>query len=402
LLGVAPDDRPLKLGRVAAQFFAGRRKLQVVTKVGSTTTKAPPSAPAPRKKAKAKELPPSTNVSSPVRLTNKRRSVKSNLNLEDAEDDDHDDDGKDDDVIGSKPRHANGYAKDNFVVSDDDFESMRPPPKVRRQRKLQEMAAPISRESHAIHEDAATIDAIHADIIPVFVAEAMRLEEQIRNASGLRRVLFTQQHLRAMVVGWTESLDSMRQIPGINEESVALFGSKFIFLVRRYHKQYREMMGEGGPSEAAAEAGPSAMYEPHVVDLVSSDDEYEDDDQDEGLEASKYFAGPSSPPPQRGKEVQEWHQQLADRMSQGASQISAPQKSTPSGKGSWRSGKSFSRRGGKSSGGITKRRAASSGRKASAASVRSFSGGSNAAGRRGGSGRTGISRGGSGIGLMPI
>ena len=326
------------------------------------------------------------------------------------------------------PLHANGYARDKFVVSDDDdsddgFEPMRPPPK-RRQRTLDELGAPIARDARL---DEASVDPVHADIILAFVQEAKRLEEQLRNKMGLRRAIFTERHFREMAIGWTSSLDKMRRIPDINADHVDKFGLKFIPLIDMFHSRYREMMGSAESDAAAATAPPAH----DIVDLISSDDDdnnYNDNDDDDNddddnndgdnpfveqdtddpTEQSKYFSGPG-PSAARSREVQEWHARLnslnqaqpASSSSRGRSGSGAGGKST-----SWKGGgkRSFPRRSGSggasshrgrsASGGVAKRKAPTSRKTGTASGARS-KGGRNASRGPGGGGA-------SGIGLMPM
>ncbi len=340
-----------------------------------------------------------------------RKRQKENLIL-DQDDVEENDDGP------HGPLHANGYEKDDFVISDgeaseDDFEPMRPLPK-RRQQTLEELGGPISRDSRLAE---ANIDPIHADIIPFFVEEAKRREEQLRNKKGLRRAIFTERHFREMAIGWTSTLERMGRIPGISADNVDQFGAAFVPLIERFHAQYRDMMGSDiGSDNRQHETGGRSTH--HVVDLVSSD---EDDglfvdqfDEEEELEASKYF-GPPAPAPApasapQPREVQQWHDQLAS-----LAQTAQPSRNRSgggggggggSGKGSsWKSGKrTFGRRASGArvgfprdrSGGVTKRKA-STARKSSSTSAKS--GGSKASRGAGGIKGTG---GGSGIDLMPV
>lgn len=412
--------------------MSGRRKLELVTKIVSDADAA---AAKPKKRAKkATALPPSTNVSSPVRGSSKKRKGRS-LPL--------DEEDEESDVELSGPLHANGYEKDNFVVSDveedsedDGFAPMRRPPPKRRQQTLHELGGPISRDSRF---DEANINEVHADIILAFVEEAKQLEENLRNERGLRRVLFTEKQFREMAIGWTTTVDQMRQIPEVNLESIDRFGSKFVPLVEKYHSNYREMMGEaedrrgGNTAAAGARRGgdAAAVSMQEIVDLISSDedglfddddddldlmgrgnDEEDEEEEDDDLESSKYFA-PNTGSAAQDREAREWHERMA-QLSQGAPSRSNPGGGTGGGNGksggNWRGGKRpFARRGGRSgggsyrsasggAGGVTKRKASGS-RKSSAASTGRGARGGRSGGRAAG---TSASRGASGIGMMPM
>lgn len=196
-------------------------------------------------------------------------------------------------------KFSNGYAKDGFVVpddaSDDDFETMVPPrPKARKSRLP--MGPPILND---VRMEGAGLDGIHEDILGEFIIEAKVTEEKTRNLRNLRTPIFTEQQLREMAIRWTVSLEQMCLIPGINVDKVNRYGEALLPLIRRYHKQYQQMMGRNDPRAPTAASGSR-----NVVDLVSTDDEYMDDIDDDDLEPdlgnggagaiSSYFAPPTS------------------------------------------------------------------------------------------------------------
>ncbi|OAA62703.1 DNA/RNA helicase [Niveomyces insectorum RCEF 264] len=482
------------LGRSARDFFAGRKRLHVVIKVGGDVStgavensvkkaaaksadKATKSGQAATKKSKtAKGKAPETSAAAPSTSTSatagKKKRKSAALVLDEADDDDED--AEDEDEHGaasgneqfSGPLHANGYAKDDFVVSDnestddgdavdgdhddnDEFEARRRPPsnarpiqlqqyryqgqdenrgqspaqkkrrgqppppqptppepqlQAQRQRRLDELGGPIARDPRLA---SANVDPIHADIIEAFVDEARKLEERIRNEKGMR-ILFTASHLREMAIGWTDSLDKMRQIRDIDPDHVRRYGGRFVPLVKRYFATYREMMGIDGASDA-------------VVDLISSDDDDgddDDDDDDEEEEAhnNKTTTGGrhhatnsrvSAAEAREAREAAQWRAELETLQSQPSGAAGGGGRSSSGGGGGGRGGfrrnfggrRVFSRRGGGSGSarsrpasggsGVAKRRAGGSGGGGSASR----------AGRGSGSGGGG---GTSGIGMMPL
>lgn len=301
------------LGRTAGAFLSGQRKLELRVRLHEDP--APAAAPkkrAPKKKTgDASKLPPSTNISSPLKAPARKRKAK--VPVLDAEDEETDEEP-------NGPLHANGYEDDGFVVGDDDlsddgFEPVRTslaPPR-RRQQTLDELGPAISRDARLKE---ANLNEIHEDIIPVFVEAAKTLEEQLRNKSGLRRNLFTEQHYREMIIRWATTVAKMRRIPGIDAEKVDNYGQKFIPLIKRYHAQYQEMMGET-PALTIGRSTRTVSGNHECIDLVSSEEEDEDDDpvdkvaeqgpgeqydfedddddDDEDLEASRYFNAPPQP-----------------------------------------------------------------------------------------------------------
>ncbi|EFX05641.1 DNA/RNA helicase [Grosmannia clavigera kw1407] len=315
------------LGRRAGEFFSGTKKLQVVTKVGTDVAgpiaaKKTTASNKTGKKAKtAKATGGDDSVSGRAAAKSSRKGKAVAVALDQGDDVEADGSDAESDEFGG-PLHANGYAKDNFVVSDnddDDFEEAAPPRhpaqaqrkarKVQldrfryenqgssnnvirppqRQRRLEELGGPIAHDSRLTE---ANIDPIHADIIAAFADEARRIEEKIRNEKGLR-ILFTESHLREMAIGWTDSLDKMRRIRGIDEGHVKRYGGRFVQLIKRYQVMYQEMMGFGRDESperpiatttvsAAAAARPLRRDYEAVVDLISSDEDEDDkDDKDD-------------------------------------------------------------------------------------------------------------------------
>lgn len=295
------------LGGEAASFLSGGRKLEVV--VRTSGDKNAPAKATKKKTTKGRaaidaheELarPASTLVSSPVRRgAGKSRKGKTVATFFDeeaiAEDDEHND-------LEHEPAlHYNGYEQDDFCVPDDEDDYFEPVRKTAiksgRQRTLEELGPPISRMA-----DGDTLDDVHEVIVTAFLEEAKNVEERVRNNKGFRRPLFTEAQLRLMAVRWTTTVDQMRRIPGIKSEHVDKFGAKFIPVVKQFHENYREMMGQGNDGAMATipgTAGPSAprrAAEPQsdIIDLVSDDDDEEDDDYEDPGVPSKYFGGPGA------------------------------------------------------------------------------------------------------------
>jgi bloom syndrome protein len=297
------------IGRGADAFLSGQKKLELYVRLNEEPAPAPKKR-APRKKKT--DVPPSTNISSPVMAPARQRKAKAPaVPVLDAEDEESDEEP-------TGPLHANGYEDDGFVVdddlTDDDFEPVRSsmaPPR-RRQQTLDELGPAISRDARLVE---ANLNEIHEEVIPVFVDAAKKLEEQLRNKNGLRRNLFTEQQYREMVIRWTTTVAKMRRIPGIDAEKVDNYGQKFVPLIKQYHSQYQEMMGES-PAPTIGKSTRTVSGNHECIDLVSSDgededaepaghmaeevpeDEYEfddDDDDDEALESSRYFDGPPQP-----------------------------------------------------------------------------------------------------------
>ncbi|ORY62198.1 uncharacterized protein BCR38DRAFT_525239 [Pseudomassariella vexata] len=378
------------LGRNAQQYLSGRKRLELTTQTKSSggqdgsSSKVKPKTPksTAQKKLDSSRLPPSTNVSSPVRATTKKRKGKAVANYDDEESDEDNYD-----------RHDNGYAKDDFVVADDEvddeFEAM-PPPRRRRQEQTR-IAFPKPQ-----NDELAALDEIHKDIITAFVEEAQKKGEAIKNSLSLRQAIFNIQNYRAMAIQWTLSLDEMMNIPGINQDKVRRHGHKFIPLIQHFHARYQEIMPSVGRRRVAVDTGDVS-----VVDLVSTDEDediYDVELEEDNGQDSKYFSGPTPATP---PDVQAWNanlERLANAPKSPSSSRARPNSTSTS---TFRGGKSFSRgakrsfarKGSGSFGGRGKSNAGVANKKAP--SKRSSSGFT-----RGGSGRNG-GGGGGGIGLMP-
>ena len=486
-----------KLGRFARDYFSGKKKLQVVIKVNDAaavtqkTTKKPKAAsdnadkPAKKSKpAKGKAVagPPKEAAGKKKKAGSAASAILDQAEVDD--DDDDDDDGDSEFERYAGPVHNNGYAKDNFVVSDndDDDDEFDAPPRPRatplarakstastaaprpmqlqqyayneaqaqssrtpsrknqtpqRQQRLEELGGPIARDPRL---SGANIDSIHSHIVAAFADEARRLEEKIRNEKGLR-ILFTETHLREMAIGWTDSIDKMRRIQGIDPDHVRRYGSKFVPLVQRFYATYQDMMGFGsdGPSGAGGDSpllgpvgparrpnnsasnnksnsnGPTPADFDAVVDLISSDDDDDDDDLvfggDNGASPFSYGSGMASRarPPAASTtapdEAARWRAELETLQSQPTKSGGKSSGGGSSGGGGYRKGggrKSFKRGGGSRSGSASFRgrgggsasggaRRKGAGAPSAGASSRGGMGGSRAAGG-----------GGSGIGMMPL
>lgn len=287
-----------------------------------------------------------------------------------------DDDESDEDYS----RFSNGYAKDGFVVpdeddDDDDFETM--PSRSRGRTQSKSLGPPIS---HDARMNAAEISDIHDDIVHNFLQEAKEMEEKIRNSKNLRIAIFTEQQLREMAIGWTVTLDKMRSIPGINSDKVDRYGKPFLPLIVRYHERYMDIMG--GSAQVSGSQ--------NVVDLVSSDDEMADVDYDNGGVTSSYFGG-SDPAGHTGPGAS-----AVAAASRARSASSAPKGAK--GSSTWRGGKKpfqrrssgASSRGSRSYSGVKKKATASSSRKATAGTSSASFGGRSQGGGGGGASHSGI------------
>ncbi|KAL8370911.1 hypothetical protein RB595_000988 [Gaeumannomyces hyphopodioides] len=419
-------NKPIKGGMVATycqigpraqEFLRGVRKLELVTKVGRGAGDQDADG-LPKKRTKKSaageqsRLPPSTNVSSPILNSRKKNGGRAHLQVEDDEEMD---------ATPAGPIHANGYAKDGFVVSsevdddDDYFEPMRAPTKGR-QRTLDEMRGPVQGSE-------VEIDEIHGDCVEQFVQEAKLAEEKIRNINSLRKVLFTEQQLRIMATKWTTTLSKMYLINGISQDNVKKYGGHLLPILLEHYNFYRNAMGTNGaganndvvdlvsdgdedrddyggpghhqrkqPPAAAAQARRPTKGKKPAQENFFSDEAEEDDDQEDGLEHSRYFGGGGRDGAEAAAEheAREWNERF-DRAGEAAgARPKSSQSRSRNSSGGWKGGKkSYARR--SSGGGVAKRK--TFGKKAGATSK---SGGGASAARAKASGSGGS------FGLMPL
>ncbi|CAM1506893.1 Fc.00g065340.m01.CDS01 [Cosmosporella sp. VM-42] len=352
----------LQLGPTARLFLTGQRKLMLTIQVDEVN-KNPKQAKSKSKKAPKKKKDQeslavqSTYVSSPV----DRRSRRSRI----AESDDE-----------NFPTTALGYDIDGFVISDDEMDDeedgafdelpqhrpARPPagPSARR------LGPPISNDSRLEN-----LNEIHQDIVNSFVRDAQKLEEHIRNKKEIRKPLFTERDFREMAINWTITLDKMRRIPGIQPDKVKEHGPKLLAILRQYHDNYQDMMGDTMDAQAQ-----------DIVDLISSEVEMDDDEEEDGQD-SHYFNSKSRP------DVQAWHDKLNSNTQYSQSK---PKSWNKSGGRKFSGGKKWSKKG---AGGVAKRKGTGTGRKTSGSSAASRSTtGAKKDGKL-------VKKSGGGIGLMP-
>lgn len=389
----------LAIGPEADQYLHGQRKLMMTVSVDQPPPKAPKSKKASTKKAKKAKGQEtlnlqSTYVSSPV---DKRRARARVLDSDDEE---------------NYPATSHGYANDGFVISDEEDEdegdddendafaelpSHRPakPTNTQKQKQPATKARPVKPFGPPIHSKKRLEDLsdLHHDIVAGFVQEARKVEEHIRNKKELRRPLFSEKDFQEMAINCITDIERMGRIPGIDPDKVREHGPKLLPLLRKYHEMFLGVTGEVDENDE------------DIVDLISSDIEFDDEDAEPSAGETSHFFGP----PQRTRpEVSAFHTRLeeANQNRQPAEQSQArANKSSGRGRGGGGGGggrKYYKRKG---NGGVKKRKASGG---SSHASGSGYGGG-------GGGGGGGLSRSsgakkdsklvqkpGGGIGLMPL
>ncbi|KAH7417089.1 QDE3-like protein [Cadophora sp. MPI-SDFR-AT-0126] len=241
----------VKLGPNCRDYMTGKQRFYL-------TVEVPGSSLANQMSKNVPKYPTSTMLTSPISAT-ARRPKPSNL--------------------ASK---STGYEHDDFVVSDDDgdeedaFESMKEPRSRAQDTAVDNSAGPITTDQRM-----ADFPEIRRDVILEFVQEAKDLEERLRNRAGARRPFFTESNFRDMAISFTTSLDSMRQIPGINVQRVDTYGESFIPLIKQYQNGYEEVMGRLREQDQDEDMDTNHQ---NVIDLVTDDEGGDDEDDDFGVD----------------------------------------------------------------------------------------------------------------------
>ena len=317
----------IALGRKSEDFVNGRKKFQLDIR---NTPKSKKTAPVKKKSAKEAredynqtrkatagsksrtELPVSTNVSSPVQASTKRKATR-----QPQRNASHGKDYEDNHLFVSDEEHDN-YEDDD---ESDGFAPIREAG-TKRHEKQRELGPPITSDDIMDR-----LDEVHRAIIEDFVHRAKDEMRKIMVAKDLRTVPFTDTMLRDMAIHFTVTPDQMLQkINGINQDKVQLYGKHFIKLVKQCKQSYDEMLAQGSelPNDPNAQ---------NVIDLVSDDDEDGPDDNEYGSVGESDFeedeGEPSAYFPQAA-EVQAFNARV------GASQPQAPRRaSTKKGKRNW-------------------------------------------------------------------
>ncbi|KAJ3495437.1 hypothetical protein NLG97_g3399 [Lecanicillium saksenae] len=389
----------LAIGPEAHRFLNDQRRLLLSVKVEEPRPKPAKKKAAAKKGKNAKGQETlnlqSTYVSSPV---GKRRA---RARVPDSDDEEY-------------PATSNGYAHDDLVISDeedDDEEgafaelpSHRPPKPSSKAKQKQPATKPKAKPFGAPIQSKKRLENLsdlHQDFVAGFVQEARRIEEHIRNKKELRRPLFSERDFQEMAINWTTSIERMGRIPGIDADKVREHGPKLLPILRKQHELYMEVTG--AQEEEGEDVGQDSGGE-DVVDLVSSDIDFDEDDEEPDTgETSHFFA------PQRSRpEIAAFHARLEEANQTGGpgSQSQAKSKSYSKGGGNWGGRKNFKRKG---SAGVRKRNASggSYGRKASGGS--SYASGSGYGGGGGASRSSApkkdgkiVKKPGGGIGIMPV
>lgn len=245
----------------------------------------------------ARTLPFSTNVSSPVQAVSKRRK-KSSFVEHEAEDDDEDDE---EDAFDSVPRYANGYARDSFIVADDeeedDFVPLRDASRIK-QKQRRELGPRITND--AIME---SLSRNHRELVETFVDNAQEESKRIQRIQQLRLRPFSETVLRHIAIRLMTTKRELLRIPDINPEMVNLHGDVFLTMLKNL-KKHTGFQEDETDDDDEEEQRPMDPNHQNVIDLVSDEEEEEDeyggdsafeeeDDEEDG--PSPHFQMPLKP-----------------------------------------------------------------------------------------------------------
>lgn len=286
----------MEVGPRANDFRRRKMKLKIIfctspngkaKSLPKKTTSKDNASRQPKKAAATKaraELPESTYISSPIQqaMSNRKQGRQQQIDnrftgyaydqgfvFDDEEDEDYmeDDDDEDD---GFEPIREGGR--------------MAPPPPRPTRRVGQRITADATMES---------LNDMHRLVVDSFVVQAKKIAEKIQNDQFMHAVPFSDTVLRQMAIRFTDTEEQMLQIPNADPEKVRLYGKRFTKLVKDCRRQLNELTGA---SEDSRVLDPNLQ---NVIDLVSDDDEENDDygpsingsdmeDEEEG-ESSNYF-----------------------------------------------------------------------------------------------------------------
>ncbi|ESZ99276.1 hypothetical protein SBOR_0317 [Sclerotinia borealis F-4128] len=258
------------LGPKHRQYMSRHLKLPLQIRV--STSPPPASRTATKGKAKKQTQPSSTLLTSPITQTRQDQKGKERYIQEDI------DVSEDDFHPSTYPQH-DPLASDSVESSEDDaFEPLKYRSRGRRgSRQAEHIGPPIT-----VDDEMANLHPVHRDLVIDFVRKARALEESTRNNNGHRKPYFTESEFRQMAIHWTTSITLMSQIPEINQENIALYGTRFLKLLEGSKLHYQQMMD------------PNFRPDKNhlIVNLVSEDDDsgMEDEYGDQLEEPSPYFS----------------------------------------------------------------------------------------------------------------
>ncbi|KUL88828.1 hypothetical protein ZTR_03477 [Talaromyces verruculosus] len=234
--------RYVKPGPKASQFLASRTPFTMQIRASSKSAKrssgASRSTTSTGVSGASDYHPQSTNVPSPVQGSRRKAAPKpkTKRGVPQAVDDDEDSDG---------------------------FEPIREAGKSNRRKKT-DVGPPIVEDGRM-----AGLDDSQQIVVEDFVTNAKELCQQIMMEKSLRNQPFSDAMLREMAIHLPEDLDAMNEVPGINQDKVRIYGSRFLKLIRNSKKLLSDIRSNN-----------EVIHDPNHTNVINldSDDEYGNDD----------------------------------------------------------------------------------------------------------------------------
>jgi bloom syndrome protein len=196
-----------------------------------------------------RQVPQSTNVSSPVRAMARNKGKGKEVAYEDHDMEDEEGYGEEMGRGVTKPARRTYNPVLNEDTEEDDEDVFEPIPAARNKQHNQharrELGAAISRD---VRYDNTSLSELHESLIEGFMQQAKVLDSELRNRGGIKRAIFSETEYREMAIRWTTSVVRIGNIPGIDQSKVEKYGVKFAALVEHFQGQYQEVMAAlGGP-----------------------------------------------------------------------------------------------------------------------------------------------------------
>ncbi|KAK0664721.1 ATP-dependent DNA helicase hus2/rqh1 [Lasiodiplodia hormozganensis] len=371
----------IKLGKNFRIFQARKKPIHIHVQVSARQEKGKKTKTVATKRkgtgvaAARDEFPFSTNVSSPIQMASRTNRKARVVDM------DGDDDG--------------------FVIDDeaeDESEGFEAPPQPKpkmiaksSRNPRQKLGAPITMD-----EKMAALDELHQDVVEEFVREGRSECQKILIARNLRSHPFTDTMLREMAISFPATPKELMSIPGADAQMVALYGERFLKLVKRFKNSFESMTGQ---QLQRAERVKDPNHE--IIEISDEDGEDDDSTLENELELdaeesseecwSSYFSKQDADP-----EVEAFNARFSQAQTSARPTAAAPaagRTARPATGGRrYSSGKKpYYRKGSRSStGGYSRSRSGTGNTKRATSKRRNGAGGSSKSSRMGGGGSAGI------------
>ena len=194
-------------------------------------------------------------------------------------------------------KHAIGHAFHSVSASklaegsedDDDDDAFEPVRFAGRRRAGNAQWQPSFGSRIIVDQKMAALDENHRLIVEDFLQNARKMSQNILMKDSLHGPPFTDTVLREFAINFPNTVEEMKQVPGVNEAKVDVYGTKFLPLIKGAQKFYEDLIRQDESEQ------PQDPNHQNVIDLVTDDegkehgsDDYGDDDwsfhEDEDVE----------------------------------------------------------------------------------------------------------------------